>query len=121
MAINYADPNEWCSMFNNWEYMSLKEGLRLENEFHLITLSNWTKLKYQFGGGPEIPFFSYSTEVEKTNDDGSLCYVRESRHDFRPIRVRAHIIKRDYEGHDQAITLLISRHQTHNQFRNYLT
>lgn len=81
-------------MFNSWEHMALKDDLRLQNDFQLITLALWTKLKLAFGGGPEIPFFQYQADVEKIGEDGNVNTVRESRHDFRPIRVRAHVIKR---------------------------
>ena len=59
MALNYADPSTWCEMFNNWEFMELLEDLSLGNDYHMLSQANWTKLKVAFGGGPEIPFFSY--------------------------------------------------------------
>mmetsp|Transcript_43588 Transcript_43588/g.57741 ORF Transcript_43588/g.57741 Transcript_43588/m.57741 type:complete len:81 (-) Transcript_43588:1510-1752(-) len=63
VALNYADPAEWCQMFNSWQLMTLREDLQFGPDFRLITLSNWTKLKMAFGGGPEIPFFQYQAEV----------------------------------------------------------
>lgn len=50
-------------MFNNWEFMELLEDLSIGNDYHLLNQANWTKLKVAFGGGPEIPFFSYQEEV----------------------------------------------------------
>ena len=70
------------------------------------------KLKATFGGGPEIPFHHYQEEAEKIADDGSVSIVKESRHDFQPIRVRTHVIKRAQDQSSEAITLLVSRHQT---------
>ena len=72
VAFNYADPAEWCSMFNNWKSMTLREELRFGEDFHLLTLPTWTKLRSAYGGGPEIPFFQYQAEVERINEDGSV-------------------------------------------------
>ena len=77
-------------MFNDWEKMALKPSLKFGPDFKLITMANWTKLKSSFGGGPEICFFQYMTEVKKENGE----VVKETRHDFNPIKVRTHIIKR---------------------------
>ena len=58
-TFTYTDPKEWCNIYNNWEHMSLKDNIRLKDNFYLITLAVWMKLKLAHGGGPEIPFFMY--------------------------------------------------------------
>lgn len=114
MAFNYTEPSKWCEMFNNWEFMELRQDLRLTADFHLLSLANWTKLKTAFGGAPEIPFFSYQADVERTREDGTKETVKESMHDFHPIRVCCHVMKRTGERNDQSVTLLVSKHLTHN-------
>jgi len=88
--------------------MELKDGLRLTSDFHLLSLANWTKLKTAFGGAPEIPFFSYQADVEKTREDGTKEIVKESRHDFNPIRVCVQVMKRASDRNHQSVTLLVS-------------
>ena len=94
-AFNYADPMTWCDNFNDWEQMSLLEGIQHGEHYKLISQSNWTKLKQLFGGGPEIPFFQYQVETVITNPDGTKEVKKESKHDFDPIRVKVHILKRN--------------------------
>ena len=120
VAFNYTDPANWCEMFNNWESMELREGLVLGSDYHMLNLSNWAKLKAAFGGGPEIPFFSYQEEVEVESPGGVIEIRKESKHDFQPIRVCVHVMKRTKEV-GPSLTLLVSKHLTHNQFKNYLT
>ena len=74
--------------------MELKDDLQLSKDYHLLSLPNWTKLRAAYGGGPEIPFFSYQKEVKTIGLDGLEETVRESQQDFHPIRVRVHIYKR---------------------------
>ena len=107
-------------MFNNWEFMELLEDLSLGNDYHLLNQANWTKLKVAFGGGPEIPFFSYQEDVQVTLPDGTIEIKKESKHDFDPIRVGVHVMKRNKENCGPSLTLLVSKHMTHTQFKNYL-
>lgn len=65
-------------MFNNWEYMELRDDIEFQRDYKLLTLTNWTKLKSAFGGGPEIPFFQYQIETEKKLPDGTVETVKES-------------------------------------------
>lgn len=56
----------------------------------------------------------------KSNDDGSTEVIKESRHDFSPIKIRTHIVKRS-QAQDMKLTLLVSKHLTTKQFQSYLT
>ena len=94
--------------------MALREDVGAGQDFHLLNLTNWTKLKATFGGGPEIPFFQYQADVVKQLPDGSTVVVKESKHDFNPIRVRVHVMKRTKQENGHPITLLVSKHLTHN-------
>ena len=100
--------------------MSLLEDIEQGKDFHLLTQANWTKLKQAFGGGPEIPFFQYLEESEVELPDGTKETKKESKQDFQPIRVCVHVLKRTKEPSEKSLTLLVSKHLTHNQFKNYL-
>ena len=91
-------------------------------DYHLLNQTNWTKLRAAFGGGPEIPFFQYQEDVQVINEDGSpgTTVIKESKHDFEPIRVCVSMMKHSKENHASSITLLVSKHITHLQFKNYL-
>ena len=52
--------------------------------------------------------------------NGTMETRKESRQDFEPIRVCVHILKRTKESSEKSLTLLVSKHLTHNQFKNYL-
>jgi len=62
--------------------MQLREDLALGTNFHLLTQANWIKLRIAFGGGPEIPFFSYQRDVETELPDGRKETNKETCHDF---------------------------------------
>ena len=96
------------------------DDLRQGEHYHLLTQANWTKLKQAFGGGPEIPFFQYQMESEVEQPDGTKETRKESKQDFEPIRVCVHVLKRNKECSEKSLTLLVSKHLTHNQFKNYL-
>ena len=113
-ALHYSDPSTWCATFNNWEFMALREDVAAGEDFHLLNQTNWTKLKTAFGGGPEIPFFQYQADVVRQLPDGSTEVAKESKHDFSPIRVRVHVMKRTKQETGHPITLLVSKHLTHN-------
>ena len=121
VVLNYEDPQTWANIFNNWEFMSLKEGLQLGTDYHLVSLPNWIKLKKAFGGGPDIPIFQYSFDVESQLPDGSTQVTKEPRHDFSPIKVRTHLLRKSLQQSAQPLTVLVSKHLTHVQFKNYLT
>jgi hypothetical protein len=63
VALHFTDPKEWCTIFNNWEHMQLREDLVLSKDFYMLNLTTWTKLKIACAGGPEIPFFQYQKDV----------------------------------------------------------
>ena len=119
-AFTYHDSSTWCDLFNDWGLMQLSEDFSIGNNVHVISMGSWTKLKATFGGGPEIPFFSYQEEVEVQTED-AIVTKKVSKHDFQPIRIRVNIIKRNKEINEKPLTLLVSKHLTHNQFKNYLT
>jgi len=52
--------------------------------------------------------------------DGTKETKKESKQDFQPIRVCVHVLKRTKEPSEKSLTLLVSKHLTHNQFKNYL-
>ena len=78
--------------------MELRAGLALRQDMYLLNMATWTKLKTSFGGGPEIPFFQYQFDVETTLRDGTTKVEKKTEHDFEPIRVRAHVMKRSKES-----------------------
>lgn len=55
-----------------------------------------------------------------TLPDGTIEIKKESKHDFEPIRVGVHVMKRNKESCGPSLTLLVSKHMTHTQFKNYL-
>ena len=92
--------------------MQLIDDLEHGKHYQLLNVSNWTKLKASFGGGPDIPFFQYQVEVTRDVPEVGTVTEKESRHDFNPIVVRAHIFKRNMNGIDQvqAHGFLVSKH-----------
>ena len=107
-------------MFNSWDELNLMDDCKAGEHYHLLSQQNWTKLKSTFGGGPEIPFFQYQVETEVVNEDGTKEIKKESKHDFDPIRVCVHVLKRTKETAEKSLVLLVSKHLTHLQFKNYL-
>ena len=79
----------------------------------MLSLQNWIKLKQEFGGGPEIPFFHVHIETQIKNEDGTQETKKESKHDFDPIHVCVQILKRTKESGEKSLTLLVSKHLTH--------
>ena len=58
--------------------------------------------------------------MQVTLPDGTIEIKKESKHDFDPIRVGVHVMKRNKENCGPSLTLLVSKHMTHTQFKNYL-
>ena len=113
VTFQHADPQTWCEVFNDWGNMALKDDLETLKDFYLLRQSIWTKLLKAFGGGPEIPFFYYTKTMETENADGTKETIKESAHDFTPIRVKVHIMKRTRDNPSEAITVLVSKFLTH--------
>ena len=109
-------------MFNSWDELNLMDDCKAGEHYHLLSQQNWTKLKSTFGGGPEIPFFQYQVETEVVNEDGTKEIKKESKHDFDPIRVCVHVLKRTKETAEKSLVLLVSKHLTHLQdFRSEIS
>jgi len=64
--IMTLDSSKWCKEFTDWEHMTLRTDLKHQDDFCLLSLSNWQKLITAFGGAPEVPFFKYEVESKVT-------------------------------------------------------
>ena len=78
----------------------------------MLNQQNWMKLTSAFGGGPEIPFFSYNVTKQIERDGGEVETVKEMFHDFNPIKVRVHQVNMQGDLIGENFTLLISPHIT---------
>ena len=111
-VLNTHDQKEWCYLFTNWEYMTIKEGLEQGKDYYIISQKSWLKLMAACGGAPEIPFFTYSTEKRTTRPDGEVLIEKLPAHDFEPIKIRVHQVNMQGDLIGENFTLLVSRHIT---------
>jgi hypothetical protein len=47
--------------------MSLRDDIKIKEDYYALSLAIWNKLETEFGGAPEIPIFQYHSILE----DGS--------------------------------------------------
>ena len=111
-----TDQKEWAYLFNNWEYMTIKEDIVEGKDYYIITQTNWMKLMSTFGGAPEIPFFIYNVEKRIERSDGEVLVEKETYHDFNPIKIRVHQVNMQGDLIGDNFTMLLSRHITVNRF-----
>jgi hypothetical protein len=77
-VIQNLEPTKWAKKFREWDEMSLRDDLVMNEDYYAVGVANWSKLFNIFGGAPEIPVFYYHI-IE--ND------VKQNKHDFKPIKV----------------------------------
>ena len=100
--------------------MTLKEENELNKDFYMLTQAQFTKLRKAFGGGPEIPFFQYTKTIQVDNADGTKTEIKESQHDFSPIKVKVNMMKRTKENPCDTITVLLSKNIYVSMFKSYM-
>ena len=115
-----TDQKDWY-LFNNWDFMTIKEDIVEGNDYYIITQSNWMKLKATFGGAPEIPFFTYNVEKRIERSDGEVLVEKEVLHDFNPIKIRVHQVNMQGDLIGENFTMLVSQHITVQRFNAYIT
>ena len=95
--------------------MSLRDDIKIKEDYYALSLAIWNKLETEFGGAPEIPIFQYHSILE----DGS----KQNHHDFNPIKIKVRIVESLSDAtsrHLQTRTCLISKYLGATQVIAYL-
>ncbi len=67
-----SQTQDWCTDFNDWNHMELKDALVPRQDFVTVSSVIWQKIATAFGGGPQVELFIVDKEP-----------------DFQPITLRA--------------------------------